>query len=147
MKAALLKKNRPKYNFNLKDDKSYPYVAVTDNEKFPRVFITRNKNIKRRKVLWALYKYKKYPEHTWRPYRRIFQVRDCKKPNPGKVKNAVCLNYHINLCSAPCTGKISEKAYRQNIEYIKLFLKHGENAIVDNLKAEMIGICFQKHGV
>ncbi|HEX7561547.1 MAG TPA: excinuclease ABC subunit UvrC [Candidatus Humimicrobiaceae bacterium] len=136
LESSLIKKNRPKYNFNLKDDKSYPYVAVTDNEKFPRVFITRNKNIRGAKY-YGPYINIKNTRNTLETLRRIFQVRDCRKPKPGKVKNAVCLNYHINLCSAPCTGRISEKAYRQNIEYIKLFLKRGENAIVDNLKSEM----------
>jgi excinuclease ABC subunit C len=136
LESSLIKKNRPKYNFNLKDDKSYPFVAVTDNEKFPRVFITRNKNIRGAKY-YGPYINIKNTRNTLETLRRIFQVRDCKKPKPGKVKNAVCLNYHINLCSAPCMGRISEKSYRQNIEYIKLFLKRGENAIVDNLKSEM----------
>jgi excinuclease ABC subunit C len=136
LESSLIKKNRPKYNFNLKDDKSYPFIAITDNEKFPRVFITRNRNIQGAKY-FGPYINIKNTRHTLETLREIFQIRDCKKSKPGKVKNAVCLNYHINLCSAPCAGKISEKAYRQNIENIKLFLKHGENAIVDNLKAEM----------
>jgi excinuclease ABC, C subunit len=136
LESSLIKKNRPKYNFNLKDDKSYPFIAITDNEKFPRVFITRNRNIQGAKY-FGPYINIKNTRHTLETLREIFQIRDCKKSKPGKVKNAVCLNYHINLCSAPCAGKISEKAYRQNIENIKLFLKRGENAIVDNLKAEM----------
>jgi excinuclease ABC, C subunit len=136
LESSLIKKNRPKYNFNLKDDKSYPFIAITDNEKFPRVFITRNRNIQGAKY-FGPYINVKNTRHTIETLREIFQIRDCKKSKPGKVKNAVCLNYHINLCSAPCAGKISEKAYRQNIENIKLFLKRGENAIVDNLKAEM----------
>jgi excinuclease ABC subunit C len=136
LESSLIKKNRPKYNLNLKDDKSYPYIAITDNEKFPRVFITRNRNIQGAKY-FGPYINIKNTRHTLETLREIFQIRDCKKSKPGKVKNAVCLNYHINLCSAPCAGKISEKAYRQNIENIKLFLKRGENAIVDNLKAEM----------
>lgn len=143
LESSLIKKNRPKYNFDLKDDKSYPYVVITDSEKFPRVFITRIRNIRGAKY-FGPYINIKNTRRTLETLREIFQIRDCKKSKPGKVKNAVCLNYHINLCSAPCTGKISEKAYRQNIENIKLFLKRGENAIVDNLRAEMTAFALRQ---
>ncbi len=138
LESSLIKKNRPKYNVFLKDDKSYPYIAITEDEKFPRVFMTRNKNIKGA-VYFGPYINVKNTRETLETLRRIFQIRDCKKNTPGKVKNAVCLNYHINLCSAPCTGKISEKQYRKNIEYIKMFLKKNDSSIIDRLKADMIG--------
>jgi len=137
LESSLIKKNRPKYNIFLKDDKSYPYIAITESEKFPRVFMTRNKNIKGA-VYFGPYINARNARDTLEILRRIFQVRDCKKATPGKVKNAVCLNYHINLCSAPCTGKISEKRYRQNIDYIKMFLKKNDSTVIDSLKAEML---------
>lgn len=137
LESSLIKKNRPKYNVFLKDDKSYPYIAITETEKFPRVFMTRNKNIKGA-VYFGPYINVRNTRDTLETLRRIFQIRDCKKPVPGKVKNAVCLNYHINLCSAPCTGKINEKKYRQNIDYIKLFLKKNDSSVLEALKAEML---------
>ena len=136
LESSLIKKNRPKYNVFLKDDKSYPYIAVTDSEKFPRVFITRNRNIKGAKYFGPYINVKKIKE-SLELLRKIFQVRDCKKPAAGKIKNMVCLNYHIELCSAPCAGKIPEESYRKNIEYIKLFLKGRDKKIIGELKKEM----------
>ncbi|MBN1299418.1 MAG: excinuclease ABC subunit UvrC [Actinobacteria bacterium] len=140
LESSLIKKNRPKYNVFLKDDKSYPYIAITENEKFPRVFVTRNRNIKGAKYFGPYVNVKNIKD-TLELLRRIFQIRDCKKPLPGKLRNSVCLNYHIKLCSAPCAGKISEENYRKNIDYIKLFLKGRDKKIIDGLKKEMEKYC------
>ncbi|MCG2788539.1 MAG: excinuclease ABC subunit UvrC, partial [Actinomycetia bacterium] len=137
LESNLIKKNRPKYNVSLKDDKSYPYIAITENEKFPRVFMTRNRNLKGAKY-FGPYTNVKPVKEILGALRKIFQLRDCKKSKPGKVRDAVCLNYHINLCSAPCAGKITEEIYRRNIDYIKMFLKGSDKTIIENMKAEMI---------
>jgi excinuclease ABC subunit C len=136
LESNLIKKNRPKYNINLKDDKSYPFVAITENEEFPRVFITRNKNIRGAKY-YGPYVNAGDLKDFLEALRRIFKIRDCKKTVPGKVKNSVCLNYHINLCSAPCMGKISRAQYMQNIEFIQLFLKGKDQKIKELLKNRM----------
>jgi excinuclease ABC subunit C len=137
LESNLIKKNKPKYNISLKDDKSYPYIAITDSDKFPRVFMTRNRNIKDARYFGPYINVKSVKE-ILEHLRRIFQVRDCKKGKPGKVKNSACLNYHINLCSAPCVGHISEELYRRNINYIKMFLKGSDRTIADDLKKEMM---------
>ena len=136
LESSLIKKNRPKYNISLKDDKSYPYIAITENEKFPRVFMTRNRNLKGAKY-FGPYTNVKPVKEILGALRKIFQLRDCKNSKPGKVKGAVCLNYHINLCYGPCTGKINEEIYRRNIDYIKMFLKGRDKTIIENMKAEM----------
>ena len=143
LESNLIKKNRPKYNVYLKDDKSYPYVAITVNEKFPRVFVTRNRNIKGARY-YGPYTNVKDIKKTLDILRRLFLVRDCKKAKPGKIKDAACLNYHINLCSAPCTGKISEEDYKKNIDYIKLFLKGKDKKIVRDLEKEMHKLSAEK---
>ncbi len=136
LEGNLIKKNRPKYNIELKDDKSYPFIAVTINEKFPRVFLTRNRNIKRAKY-FGPYTDVKVVRKTLEYLRRIFKFRDCRKARPGKNTKNPCLNYHIEFCSAPCINNISDDAYRKNIEYIKLFLKGSDGTILNQLRSRM----------
>ncbi len=136
LESNLIKKNRPKYNVYLKDDKSYPFVVITENEKFPRVFITRNRNIKDARYFGPYTNVKNLKE-LLTSLRKIFKIRDCKKTKPGKIKNSVCLNYHINLCDAPCVGKITENDYKQNIELIKLLFVGKDKKVMDTLKSKM----------
>ncbi|MBM3709934.1 MAG: excinuclease ABC subunit UvrC, partial [Actinobacteria bacterium] len=136
LESSLIKKNRPKYNIHLKDDKSYPYIAFMESEQFPRVFITRNRNIKGARYFGPYTNVKSIKE-TLEVLRKVFQIRDCRKSKPGKIKNSVCLNYHINLCSAPCMGKISGQDYKKNVGYIKMFLKGNDKTIINSLKSEM----------
>lgn len=136
LESSLIKKNRPKYNILLKDDKSYPYIAITENEEFPRVIITRNKNIRGAKY-YGPYINVRNLKDFFESVRKIFKIRDCKKPTPGKVKNSVCLNYHIDLCSAPCAGNISKEEYGQNIKFIRLLLKGKDRVITGILKDRM----------
>ncbi|MDP3011208.1 MAG: excinuclease ABC subunit UvrC [Candidatus Hydromicrobium sp.] len=136
LEGSLIKKNKPKYNIDLKDDKSYPFIAVTVNEKFPRVFLTRERNIKGAKY-FGPYTDAGAVRKTLEYLRRIFPVRDCRKARPGKSTNMPCLNYHIKLCPAPCDGNVSQEEYRKNIDFIMLFLKGKDRTIIDWLKAKM----------
>ena len=136
LEGSLVKKNKPKYNIDLKDDKSYPFIAVTVNEKFPRVFLTRERNIKGAKY-FGPYTDAGAVRKTLEYLRRIFPVRDCRKARPGKSTNMPCLNYHIKLCPAPCDGNVSQEEYRKNIDFIMLFLKGKDRTIIDWLKAKM----------
>ena len=136
LEDSLIKKNKPKYNIDLKDDKSYPFIAVTVGEKFPRVFLTRNRNIKGAKY-FGPYTDAGAVRKTLEYLRKIFQIRDCKKATPGKSKNMPCLNYHIKLCPAPCTGNVSQEEYGRNIDFTMLFLKGKDRTIIDRLKAKM----------
>ena len=136
LEGSLVKKNKPKYNIDLKDDKSYPFIAVTVNEKFPRVFLTRDRNNKGAKY-FGPYTDAGAVRKTLEYLRRIFPVRDCRKARPGKSTNMPCLNYHIKLCPAPCDGNVSQEEYRKNIDFIMLFLKGKDRTIIDWLKAKM----------
>ncbi|MCL6086890.1 MAG: excinuclease ABC subunit UvrC [Actinobacteria bacterium] len=136
LELNLIKKYRPKYNTNLKDDKSYPFIAITANEEFPRMIVTRNRNIKGAKYFGpytnalALREIAEY-------LRKIFMLRDCSKSKPGKHANKPCLNFHIKLCSGPCIGKIESGQYKKNIEYIMFFLRGEDKSIIKNLTKEM----------
>ncbi len=136
LEGNLIKKNRPKYNIDLKDDKSYPFIAITTGERFPRVFLTRNRNIKGAEY-FGPYTDAGAVRKTLKYLRRIFQIRDCRKNKPGKSSKKPCLNYHIKLCKAPCIGNISEEEYRKNIELVKFFLMGKDRTIVDRLKIKM----------
>lgn len=136
LEGNLIKKNKPKYNIDLKDDKSYPFVALTAGEKFPRVFLTRNRRIENAEY-FGPYTNTGAIRKTLEYLRRIFKVRDCRNPKPGKGSNLPCLNYHIKLCSAPCAGYISEEEYGKNIEFIKFFLIGKDITIINELKNEM----------
>ena len=136
LEGSLIKKNKPKYNIDLKDDKSYPFIAVTVSEKFPRVFLTRDRNIKGAKY-FGPYTDAGAVRKTLEYLRRIFPVRDFRKTRPGKGTNMPCLNYNIKLCPAPCDGNVSQEEYRKNIDFIMLFLKGKDKTIIDWLKAKM----------
>ena len=136
LEGNLIKKNKPKYNIELKDDKSYPFVAATIGEKFPRVFLTRDRNMKDVRY-FGPYTDARAVRKTLEYLRKIFQVRDCKKAKPGKGINTPCLNYHIKLCPAPCIDNISPEQYGKNIDYVMLFLKGKDRTITSQLKVKM----------
>jgi len=136
LEGNLIKKNKPKYNIDLKDDKSYPFVAVTIGEKFPRVFLTRDRNMRDARY-FGPYTDARAVRKTLEYLRKIFQVRDCKKTSPGKGINTPCLNYHIKLCPAPCIENISPGLYRKNIDFVILFLKGKDRTIIEKLKVKM----------
>ena len=135
LEGSLIKKNRPIYNIDLKDDKSFPFIAVTE-ESYPRVFLTRNRNIRKAKY-FGPYTDVRAARNTLEYIRKIFQVRDCRKVKPGKTTSPPCLNYHIGLCNAPCIGNVSMEEYGKNIEYIKVFLRGRDNTILLKLNRQM----------
>ncbi len=135
LEGTLIKKHRPRYNIDLKDDKSYPFIAIT-NEKYPRVFLTRKRNIKETKY-FGPYTDVRAAKNTVEYLRSIFRIRDCRGVKPGKSAKPPCLNYHIKLCSAPCTDSISQSEYKKNIEHVRNFLKGRDRTIINELKKKM----------
>lgn len=129
LEATLIKKHRPRYNVQLKDDKRYPYVKIT-NEKFPRVVITRN--IVKNGVYYGPFTDVGSVKQTVKFLKSLFKIRTCRN------MNGPCLNSQIDLCYAPCEGKISEEEYAKIINKIDLFFQGKYSVIVKNLKKEMI---------
>ena len=129
LEATLIKKHRPRYNVQLKDDKRYPYVKITD-EKFPRLVITRN--VTKNGIYYGPFTDVGSVKQTVKFLKSLFKIRTCRN------MNGPCLNCQIDLCYAPCVGKISEKEYSEIINKIDLFFQGKYSTIVKNLKKEMI---------
>ena len=129
LEANLIKKHRPRYNVQLKDDKRYPYVKITD-EKFPRLVITRN--VTKNGIFYGPFTDVGSVKQTVKFLKSLFKIRTCRN------MDGPCLNSQIELCYAPCDGKISEKEYSEIINKIDLFFQGKYSVIVKNLKSEMM---------
>ena len=129
----LIKKNRPKYNILLKDEKTYPYIKFT-KERFPKIEIVRSTKRLDEKADY----FGPYPMGIFfavKSLLKIFPVRDCNR-NMEKVTKP-CLKYHMNTCTAPCFYKEIDKEYNEDVENFKSFLKGQETQIMDILKEKM----------
>lgn len=128
LEATLIKKHHPRYNIQLKDDKRYPYVKITD-EKFPRLVITRN--VTKNGVYYGPFTDVGSVRRSVKFLKALFKIRTCRN------MNGPCLNSQIDLCYAPCTGNITEEEYGEIINKIDLFFQGKYSVIVKNLKKEM----------
>lgn len=129
LEANLIKKHRPRYNIQLKDDKRYPYVKITDEE-YPRLVITRN--VTKNGVYFGPFTDVGSVKRTVKFLKSLFKIRTCRN------MNGPCLNSQIDLCYAPCDGRISKKKYSEIINKIDLFFQGKYSVIVKNLKKEML---------
>lgn len=135
LEANLVKEYKPRYNVNLKDDKRYPYLKVTD-EPFPRVLVVRR--VKKDKARYfGPYTNVKAMRHTLRILRRIFPVRSCNWALPSNRKIKLCLDYHIKRCLGPCEDKVSREDYGEIIKNVLLFLCGKNRALMDHLQDRM----------
>ena len=131
LEASLIKEKKPKYNIALRDDKSYPYIAVT-NEDFPRVFPMRPKK-KADVLLFGPYPNVKLIKEALKIIRRIFPYRSCRN-----LPKAPCLYYHLNLCPAPCAGRISSSEYKKNLLGLYKILSGERKSLIKMLESEML---------
>ena len=132
LECNLIKKYKPRYNIMLRDDKTYPYLKITLQEEFPRMYITR------RVVKDGGKYYGPYPDvgalrGTMKLLRSLFPVRNCRNMNQERP----CLQYHIKRCLAPCAGKISSEEYNELIKSICLVLDGKTQELRKNLKQSM----------
>ncbi len=139
LESNLIKKHKPRYNVNLKDDKSYPYIRVT-NEPFPRVFVTR-KIVKDGSHYFGPYTEVKNLRHIMKTVRKIFPIRSCKYYLDEKVIQAkkvkLCLDYHIERCQGPCQGLVSQEEYNQMIRQVEKFLRGKTRELLGELREKM----------
>lgn len=135
----LIKQLKPRYNVNLRDDKTYPLICIK-NERFPRVFPTRNVK-KDGSTYFGPYTDVKNMKLMLRTIRSIFKLRTCKLNLSQDAIEAgkydVCLEYHIKKCAAPCEGKQSEADYDRTIEQVKKLLNGHTKELIDLLRDEM----------
>ena len=133
LECNLIKKNMPKFNVLLKDDKTYPYIKVTVKEDFPRVFTTR-KVLNDGARYFGPYANTGAANEMLDFIRTRYQIRQCKV---FKSRTRPCLNYEIKKCSAPCSGKISKEEYREEINQIIGLLEGKTANIVKQLEEEI----------
>jgi len=131
----LIKKEKPRYNVLLRDDKNYPYLKLTVNEDYPRVMLVR-----RVRNDGALYFGPYVPgglaRKTLKLISRYFMIRQCNR-EIGKKRYQPCLNYQIKRCLAPCAGLVSREEYAEAVEDVKLLLRGKNRELIDKLKEKM----------
>jgi excinuclease ABC subunit C len=136
LEQNLIKRHRPAFNIRLRDDKSYPYIAVTAGDEYPRVMFTRERH--RKGVLYfGPYSSAKKVRETLDVLNRVFPYRPCEGPQPGRRSGIPCLDYHIGRCAAPCVGYISRDEYRAVIDNVVEFLSGRVRPLERRLEAEM----------
>jgi excinuclease ABC subunit C len=133
---SMIKRYRPRFNIRLRDDKSYPYVAISFDEEYPRVYFTREKHKPGRSYFGPFSSAKRVRE-TLDLLGKLFQYRTCEGKEPGRQSGSPCLDYFIKRCGAPCVGYIDKEAYRRNIDAIADFLSGRYRRIESELSEQM----------
>jgi len=133
---SFIKRYRPRFNIRLRDDKSYPYVGVSLDEEFPRVYFTRERHRPNRAYFGPFSSAKRVRE-TLDLLGKLFQYRTCEGPEPGRRSGVPCLDYYIKRCQAPCVGYIDKEEYRGNIDRIIGFLSGRYKEIAGDLEGKM----------
>jgi excinuclease ABC subunit C len=131
-----IRRHRPRFNVRLRDDKSYPYIGISLDEDFPRVYFTREKH-RRNRSYFGPYSNAKRTRETLDLLGKVFQYRTCDGAEPGRASGSPCLDYFIKRCQAPCVGYVSKEEYRQNIENIVRFLSGRYRQIERDLEKAM----------
>jgi excinuclease ABC subunit C len=136
LESTLVKKNQPRYNIHLKDDKSFPYLKLTVNEPFPRIFITRR--IKKDGALYyGPFLPASYARQTIKLINKYFKLRTCNLPIDGKASRP-CLDYQMKRCLGPCVaGLCTKEEYGRAVEDVKLLLSGKTDDLVSRLEARM----------
>lgn len=132
----LVKRHRPPFNIRLRDDKSFPYIAVTLEDEYPRVMFTRERH-RRGVAYFGPYANAKKVRETLDVLNRVFQYRPCEGPKPGRHSGIPCLDYHIERCKAPCVGYISQEEYGELIDGVIEFLSGNTRPILRDLERRM----------
>ena len=132
----LVKRHRPPFNIRLRDDKSFPYIAVTVEDAYPRVMFTRERH-RRGVVYFGPYANAKKVRETLDVLNRVFQYRPCEGPQPGRHSGIPCLDFHIERCTAPCVGHVSKDEYREIVDRVIEFLSGDTQPIQRDLERRM----------
>ena len=136
LEQNLVKRHRPPFNVRLRDDKSFPYIAVTVEDEYPRVMFTRERH---RQGVWYFgpYANAKKVRETLDVLNRVFPYRPCEGPKPGRHSGIPCLDYHIDRCLAPCVGYVSKEDYQAIIDSVIEFLSGDVRPIQRELEEKM----------
>jgi len=138
LESNLIKKYKPHYNVSFCDDKSYPYIALSLSENFPRIFATREHHKKGFRY-FGPYTKAYAMRDTLDVLRKIFPLRNCSNSKFTRAKTALspCLYYHIKMCTAPCIGVIGKNEYESLVKQVILFLEGRQEKVIANLEKKM----------
>jgi excinuclease ABC subunit C len=131
-----IKQYKPRFNIRLRDDKSYPYIAISLDEDFPRVYFTRERH-RRDRAYFGPYSNAKRVRSTLEVLGKVFMFRSCEGPEPGRRSGSPCLDYYIKRCEAPCVGYVSREDYRRGIDGVIDFLSGRYRTIERELEQGM----------
>src|ERR1700719_1984764 len=133
---SFIKQYRPRFNIRLRDDKSYPFIAISLDEDYPRVYFTRERHRSGR-VYFGPYSNAKRVRATLEVLAKVFMFRSCTGPEPGRRSGSPCLDYYIKRCEAPCVGYVSKQDYRASIDGVVDFLSGRFKDIERELEERM----------
>ncbi len=131
-----IKRHRPVLNVKLRDDKSYPYIGISLDEEFPRVYFTRERHRPNR-AYFGPYANARRVRETLELLGKLFQYRTCDGPEPGRRSGVPCLDYYIKRCGAPCVGYVDAEEYGRNIDAIRRFLSGRYRDVERDLERKM----------
>jgi excinuclease ABC subunit C len=136
LESTLIKKYRPRFNVILRDDKSYPYIAVSVSDEFPRVYLTRGKRVKGVKY-YGPYVNARAARNTIRLLHKVFPLRHCTGRAPGQKSHSPCLYYDMHMCLGPCRGDVTPQQYRYHVKQFCDFLEGRYSEVLDELDSRM----------
>ncbi len=131
LEAELVRKHRPKYNIDLKDDKAYPYITLTVSDPFPRMVISRRK-LSKKDIHFGPYANSVMQLITL--LRKTFRIRDC---SPKTLPKKTCISYQLGRCSGPCEKYMTKDEYQQNISQARRFLSGDVKGVIDDIEKNM----------
>ncbi|MDQ6751031.1 MAG: excinuclease ABC subunit UvrC [Actinomycetota bacterium] len=131
-----IKQYKPRFNIRLRDDKSYPYIAISLDEDFPRVYFTRERH-RRQRAYFGPFSNAKRVRGTLDLLQKVFLFRSCEGLEPGRRSGSPCLDYYIKRCEAPCVDYVSREHYREGIEGVIDFLSGRYRQIERDLQERM----------
>src|SRR6266498_4114784 len=131
-----IKQYRPRFNIRLRDDKSYPFIAISMDEEYPRVYFTRERH-RRSRVYFGPYSSAKRVRGTLDLLGKVFLFRSCQGVEPGRRSGSPCLDYYIKRCGAPCVGYVTREEYREAIDGVIAFLSGRYREIERDLETRM----------
>jgi excinuclease ABC subunit C len=135
LEQGLIKAHRPAYNIQLRDDKSYPYILLTDHDTYPRLAFYRGSR-RRKGTLFGPFPSAHATRDTLNILQKVFRVRQCEDTY-FRNRSRPCLQYQIQRCTAPCVGLISPEAYGEDVRFSTLFLQGKSNDLMQELSQKM----------
>ncbi len=136
LEGNLITTHRPPFNVSLRDDKSYPYIGISMEETYPRVYLTRERH-RRDRVYFGPFTSASKVRETLSFIGKVFPSRPCEGTDPGRPSGIPCLDYHIRRCLAPCVDYISAADYRNLIDQIVAFLSGRYRGLEEELEQQM----------